>query len=301
MHLNGLLALLNSPLYFREIKENSASTDLFSVSSPLGTATVEASSLLNAEAVNLVYGLQSRLYKLAPELDSTFHNGTGPRKLDVQKIRVALKGLHKDLCVAHRMLEGKQWRHRLDRPSMSHWPLQSLSAVASRAQRYAETDHGLDGECLQQQVPDHSVILKPAHANVILNNLRTAMIVSAAFLLESGGYLDSKSSWPSTKEFRTLNSTIQDAVNGIWTSAACSSNIIISETPGSKGTETPSFKILDGLLLMWPLYAALRAPGISELQHLLFEQALRTVGEVGRIPKAIALVRHHALLNDLVE
>lgn len=144
------------------------------------------------------------------------------------------------------------------------------------------------------------MIVELAHANVILNNLRTALIVSAAFLLESGDYLDSKSNWPSTREFRTLNSTTQDAVNGIWTSATCSANIIISETPQLMNTQISSFKILDGLLLMSPLYAALRALGLSEPQRLLFKEALHTISKVGRIPKAIALVGHHALLNDLV-
>lgn len=57
MHLNGLLALLNSPLYFRNFERNSASTDMFNESRSLGTATVEASALLNAKAINLVYGL----------------------------------------------------------------------------------------------------------------------------------------------------------------------------------------------------------------------------------------------------
>ncbi|KAL9045514.1 MAG: hypothetical protein Q9214_001454 [Letrouitia sp. 1 TL-2023] len=242
---------------------------MFNESSLLGTATVDAPCSLNAEAVNLVYGLQLRLYELGPELDTAFRSGTSPRKLDVQKIRVAVKSLYKDLCVAYRMLEGEPWRRRLDQLSTNHRPLQSHSAVASRAQRCIEIDHGFD--------------------------------VSAAFLLESGDYLDSKSNWPSTREFRTLNSTIQDAVNGIWISAAGSSDIIISETPRSMSTQISSFKTLDGLLLMWPLYAAQRAPGISEPRRLLFEEALYTVGEVGRIPKAVTLVGHHAYLNGLVD
>ena len=109
IHLSGLLALLKGsggpPCAH---STTGVTVDTLSIPS----AAAQGSDLLNGETAVLVYALQSRLHQLAPELDGIFRSGRRPRKLDVRKIRTAVRNVHKDLLIAGRVLQkaqGCQW------------------------------------------------------------------------------------------------------------------------------------------------------------------------------------------------
>ncbi|KAL8832762.1 MAG: hypothetical protein Q9170_004760 [Blastenia crenularia] len=113
------------------------------------------------------------------------------------------------------------------------------------------------------------------HLSILLATLHTALILTSTFLLQSGAYLDSTHTWSTGRIYQSLNHTIRDALHAIST--------IITPLKARAS-------IIDALETIWPLYAAQRAPGISNSQRRFFNDALVEVGKRG-VPKAAALVR----------
>ena len=52
-----------------------------------------------------------------------------------------------------------------------------------------------------------------------------------------------------------------------------------------------NIRALDALLLMWPIYTAVHAPSTSNAERIWLTSMLQYLGDVGRIPKATALVQ----------
>ncbi|KAG8526317.1 uncharacterized protein KY384_000310 [Bacidia gigantensis] len=127
----------------------------------------------------------------------------------------------------------------------------------------------------------------------ILNNLRTASIISAKFLLESGNYLDSKNEWSLSKESRSLHMIIREALNDIsgtfanpgvrntifgGTSSKTSSRAVAEEPRAD--SQSTSGKAIEGLLAMWPLHVASVAPGVTKEHEQFCRDRLLAVGEL---------------------
>ena len=208
-----------------------------------------------------VCSLLMRLYRLAPELDSIFSETHQPRKLDVRKLQVAIKAIYKD----------------------------SLIALQSYKIRTAAFDSVL--------------------ACSIINSLRAILILTSKFLLRSGEYLHTaknNDTWEGSRGFELLNNTIDNAVSEIANTATQALGADIASYPPAQPLDVRPFnpsslKTITGLLHIWPLYAAMTAPGVTNQQVLHFRQILLTIGEVGYLPKATALVSRPSIPRNLMD
>lgn len=106
IHLNGLLALMNHYDRTGAFSHSAVSSHLLTGSNS-STFCRDRSSETQSGMENprrLFDQLQLRLYRLAPQLDSTFGNSANPRKLDVQKIRVEVKKIYNDCLLVRQVL-----------------------------------------------------------------------------------------------------------------------------------------------------------------------------------------------------
>jgi len=71
--------------------------------------------------------LQARFHYLSPELDRIFRESTTPRKLDVQKLRTAMKNIFKDLVLTRSVMSKEQpWCYTASRSSVQESHATSL-------------------------------------------------------------------------------------------------------------------------------------------------------------------------------
>ena len=139
-HLNGLLALFCSHDPPSASPLNGLAMKNWNLLFLSGVNATQECDLIGAEAAIFAYRLQSRLYQLTPEMDTLFHDSTRPRKLDVQKIRVAVKSLYKDLNVACSELEREKRHRHLHEPLLGQKSAQSQEAVALRSPHCSRFD-----------------------------------------------------------------------------------------------------------------------------------------------------------------
>ena len=124
------------------------------------------------------------------------------------------------------------------------------------------------------------------------------------FLLRCGHYQHSSKTYTLKREYANLCQMIQDSADHICASVKFfldnsngqQSNDDFQNPQCIDGMIPISIKVLSGLLLMWPLYIVSKAPHISDAQRWWVTRALRDIGERGRIPRALALVRIQWLL-----
>lgn len=65
-----------------------------------------------SHALQLLDDLQARFHYLSPELNKIFSEPAGPRKIDVQKLRIAVKRIFRELILARSVItEGQLWYH----------------------------------------------------------------------------------------------------------------------------------------------------------------------------------------------
>ena len=243
--------------------------------------------------------LTLKLRKKAPQLDSIFQSATPPRKLDVQKLRVSVKGIYRELALLPAALshEARPIRYA----NNSKIQLYKLSQSAwFWTPKFYETyaDGKLHLQVCQMIV---SLIYKSGLAYIASkwNNLRATSILSAMFLLRCGDYLSSNETYALKREHANLCRTIQESADGICASV----KFFLNNSNGQQGNDdfrNPqcidgmipiSIKVLSGLLLMWPLYIVSKAPYISDSQRWWVKSTLQDIGERGRIPRALDLVR----------
>ena len=246
MHLRGLLALLAYPSSCTSSVDDALLKNISQETNP----DLRISN--GASFARSVCSLLMRFYRLAPELESIFPGTHQPRKIDVQKLRVAIKAIHKDSQIA----------------------LQSYKI--------------------------HTTAFDSVLACSILNSLRSILVLTSRFLLRSGEYLHgvrSNRTWEASTEFAALKNTINNMVSEIANTATQALSPEIASHPPTQSSDarpsdTPpsSIKTITGLLHIWPLHTAMTAPGIPNHQVLYFRQALLSIGEVGYLPKATALV-----------
>lgn len=119
------------------------------------------------------------------------------------------------------------------------------------------------------------------------------------FLLRCGHYLNSSEKYSLKREYASLCRTIQDSADHICASVKFfldnsdgqQSNDDFQNPQCIDGMIPISIKVLSGLLLLWPLYIVSKAPHISDSQRWWVKSTLQDIGERGRIPRALALVR----------
>ena len=125
------------------------------------------------------------------------------------------------------------------------------------------------------------------------NLYRTIFIICGHFLLRSGRFLQPGQEH-GTLKFKELLQITAEAATGICASVP----FFLSNSDIRSHQQLPhvahrSVKTLHFLLLVWPLYVAVHAPDIPELQREWIRTTLFDIGVQGCIPKASALVRFH--------
>lgn len=221
-----------------------------------------------------------RLRKLITTMDrfraiDDTKNNTTFKKLDVEKHRVSVKRIQRDLRLIPDLLP-KEY-HPVSVTKMTG--CDPASDLPPAYTGYYEELH-----------PDKFLCTK-------WNEYRTLILVTGDFLLRSGRFLYSGTSRPNARETTTLNRMMKEAVDGICASVAyCydDSKIKITEREEAEAdsawVHTTSMKTLDALNLMWPLHCAIAMEsGATEAQRDWMKKVLVDMGCRMRIPKAVAL------------
>lgn len=129
-------------------------------------------------------------------------------------------------------------------------------------------------------------------ATLLWVQYHTVLIIVASILLKAEKYLFSCHEYKAGKENRGLHHTVQECVDGICSRVVdfltSTTTVFTLKESSSAGLSTET---VHGLLLMWPLYSAQEAPGVSIDQRGLIKRTLWSIGVEGQIPKAMALIR----------
>jgi hypothetical protein len=242
-HLDGLLAMLQlQQNYYHEEQESSLIKAVQLLRSSDATkASLESFSSNDFEKACILLDIAKLwLRKLVAQMHDLTSDSRQVRKLDIRKLRVSLKQVHRDIALIPSML-----------------PLEA-SGVS---------------------------VLK-------WNEYRTVLIISESLLLQSGQFIQPIEKYRKTREFISLSSSIQEAVNGICGSF---SSLFPTKSGNCARTGQPvefghMKRLTKTLQVIWPLYSALKAPGITASQQNWIKNALLFVGVEASLPKALSLV-----------
>jgi hypothetical protein len=123
------------------------------------------------------------------------------------------------------------------------------------------------------------------------NSCRAVVVIAANLLIQIGIYLERKEPFQTTKVYTKLQQSIEEATGTIYTSTV---HLFPGEDDiANRCNATPRLSptVIDGILTMWPLYAATVAFGIGEDRRRQTLALLWRIGELAKIPKALSLVR----------
>ncbi|KAF2153573.1 hypothetical protein K461DRAFT_142477 [Myriangium duriaei CBS 260.36] len=274
-HLNGLMAFMcKRSAQFNDVGDNISIVKRAIVSAGIRTSVAHhsihaddhASSLGNALSILLVAVI--RLRALSSQLDSIFNSGKRPRKLDVQKLRIAIKRLHRDLSVFEAIVPTNAQPLRLSTMILSP-DIQKQSTfhpTAAHPTTYVE--------CF----PDVFVA-------TMWNAYRAMLILTGGFLIESGQFLNALS-----KESISLSQSVQEAANAI-----CAYTTHFATTPYPlynvhiKTSDAARSDSINAIMLLWPIYAVAKSKSILEPYQCWARDMLFELGKQAQIPKAMAL------------
>ncbi|KAF3397391.1 hypothetical protein DPV78_007566 [Talaromyces pinophilus] len=207
-------------------------------------------------------------------IDGAWHTTTF-KKLDVEKLRVSVKRIQRDLRLIPDLL-----------PREYH-PVKVTKATG------CDISSGLP--------PTYTGYHEESYTDSFLcmkwNEYRTLILITGDFLLRTGSFLYAGTSRPNVKETTGLIRMMKEAADGICASVAYYMNlsqktITKREKEDFNGAwmNTASMQTLDALNLMWPVHCAISTEsGATVAQREWMKGALMYIGCNMRIPKAVAL------------
>lgn len=215
-------------------------------------STFEPSDIDKTWLVLIVVKLQLR--NLLSEMHTNFDTSKRPRKLDIQKLRISARTVHRNLLLIR--------------------PILPRQLYGNTSIRYAyETEAAVK----------NSVFL-------IWNEYWATIIITADLLLRTGEYLSSCIAYAQEHERNKLNDTIREASSGIYNCVVYHWFDSTTYLPLNGNSSSTSGNMMLGLLFLWPLHCAKEAPGILMHQREGIEQMLWSIGTETRLPKAMMLV-----------
>lgn len=201
-------------------------------------------------------------------------NSTKFKKLDVEKLRVSVKRIQRDLHLISDLL-----------PKEYH-PVKITKATG------CDIPSGLPPTYIgyhAESYPDNFLCTK-------WNEYRTLVLITGDFLLKAGRFLYSGTSRPNARESIALARMMKEAVDGICASVAYyhdsskTNSATRGETDAGSAWMYTTMKTLDALNLMWPLHCAIATDsGATKAQQQWMKEVLMYMGFNMRIPKAVAL------------
>lgn len=206
-------------------------------------------------------------------IDDAWH-ATTFKKLDVEKLRVSVKRIQRDLRLIPDLLQRE------------YHPVKVTKATG------CDISSGLP--------PTYTGYHEESYTDSFLcmkwNEYRTLILITGDFLLRTGRFLYAGTSRPNARETTTLNRMMKLAADRICASVAYyinysqkSSTTREEPDPDGAGMHT-TMKTLNALNLMWPLHCAIATEsGTTEAQREWMKGALMYIGWNMRIPKAVAL------------
>ncbi|KAL7914384.1 hypothetical protein GGI35DRAFT_240588 [Trichoderma velutinum] len=256
-HLCGLLSILRripgGLIRFTLIKAIKISESAKDFHKALELSTVDGLE----RACLLLDIVKLQLRKLVTETDSIASiSRLTMRKLDMQKLRVSIKYIHKQLCL---------------------FPIILREAVYS-------TTGAIDLErprSSNQRVTESQLFI------VLWNDFYTLQIITSTMLLNIGSVLYPDAVYRCKRESTVLSTVIQEAVSRICSITTYYTGLHPQVSPDC--FEMPVIKTAHALLLIWPLSCALIAPDVTDQQQNWIQKVLWNIGEQCSIPKALSL------------
>lgn len=289
IHLNGMLAMMKH----NQNARGSRTAEMTNLSAARQFAVVEKTSDIqeffssrpamdNIEKAWLLLDITKVRLKMLVTIMDRFRavedaqNTTPFKKLEVEKLRVSVKRIQRDLHLIPNLLP-KEF-HPVKIPQITGCAIPS-GLPPTYIGYYAES------------YIDSFLCTK-------WNEYRALMLMIGDFLLRTGRFLYSGTTRPNVRESTALTRTIREAVEGICASVAYyhgsskTSSAIRErgEIDADSAWMHPSMKTLDALSLMWPLHCAISTEsGATKAQREWMKEVLIYIGWNMRIPKAMAL------------
>jgi hypothetical protein len=205
-------------------------------------------------------------------------NTTTFKKLEVEKLRVSVKRIQRDLRLIPDLLPKEYHPTKMTKRVGCDSP----SVLPPTFNGYYEESYSDSFLCTKW------------------NEYRSLILITGDFLLRTGRFLYKGTSRPNARETTALNRMMKEAADGICASVAHyhdDSNLMITKREEAEAESTciyTSIKTLDALNLMWPLHSAIATEsGATEAQRDWMREVLLYLGCRMRIPKAIALAETH--------
>ncbi|KAK0755659.1 hypothetical protein N5P37_011790 [Trichoderma harzianum] len=256
-HLYGLLSILRQLpgnfTRFTLIKAIKISESAKDVHKALELSTADGLE----RACLLLDIVKLQLRKLVTEMDTNANISLMTvRKLDMQKLRVSIKYVQKQLDLF---------------PMILRETVYSKIAVI-----------GIDRPRSGNQTVNESQFFV-----TLWNDFYTLRIITSTMLLNIGSVVYPNAVYSCKREFTVLSSMIQEAVSRICSITA----YYIGSYPQATLDcfEMPVMKTTQALTLIWPLSSVLIAPDLTDQQQNWVKNVLRSIGEQCTIPKALSL------------
>lgn len=166
---------------------------------------------------------------------------TNFKKLDVEKLRVSVKRIQRDLRLIPDLLPREYHPVKVTKPTGCDIP----SGLPPNYNDYYEESY-----------TDRFLCKK-------WNEYRTLMLITGDFLMRTGRFLYRGTSRPNVRETTALTRRIKEAVNGICASVAHyydssdTNSTRREEAEANSARMHTTIKTLDALNLMWPLHCAI--------------------------------------------
>lgn len=201
-------------------------------------------------------------------------NTTTFKKLDVEKLRVSVKCIQRDLRLIPDLLPKDYHPVKVTKSTGCDIP----SDLPPTYTGYYEESYRDSFLCTKW------------------NEYRTLILITGDFLLRASRFLYAGTSRPNVRETTGLTRMMKEAADGICASVAYYYDF--SETNSTRREETEAdsawthttMKTLDALNLMWPLHCAIATEsGANEAQRSWMKRVLMYIGCDMRIFKAVAL------------
>ncbi|EEA20960.1 hypothetical protein EYB25_008438 [Talaromyces marneffei] len=287
-HLNGMLAMIqhnhNTGGNRMPTEDNMSAARQFALSEETPDIQEFFSLRPQMDSIEKAWLLldvtKARLRKLVTSMDhfSAVDNPNSVvtiKKIDVEKLRVSVKRIQRDLRLITNLL-----------PKKYHPVMIPKTTGCDIASGLPSTCNGYYGE----SYPDNFLCTR-------WNEYRTLILITGDFLLKTGRFLYAGTSRPNGRETTTLTRMMKEAIDGIYASVAYLYDDSKMRITGQKEADvdsawinTSSMKTLDALNLMWPLHCAVAMEfGATKAQRDWMKKVLQYMGCKMRIPKAMSL------------
>lgn len=329
IHLNGLLAMLQQSCKSRDggsvATSNLIAARKFGMSDngDLQEFFRSRNPIEDIEKVWLILDISKmRLRKFIGTMDEfRASKGGSFKKLDVEKLRVSVKLIQRDLRIITELVPKEYRPVRMSTEAVYG----SDSGLPSYYSGYYGESYSNGKFPANPRTSKKMYLFAKSHLNLVAdfvcakwNEYRTMLLITCDFLLKAAQFLYSGTSRPNARESTMQSRMVKEAVDGICASVAFYYAQPQPRAVRSSGSQNPAILLseqgegeneytnigkdyssymaipmttMSALNLMWPLHCAIGVEYVTpEPQRDWMKHVLYYTGAQMRIPKAMALV-----------